>query len=178
MPARVARANYESMARKRLSMHKWNFATYPVALVYQGQRDVGRLQHAYIVPPDALRVHWVGLGPVRLDVWHLDTNRILAPINEALEALITFRAPESKWPADFAEAFITDLEALFIKALVRNPQDARMRERDAEVQFRTAMAADRRQGVSDHARPAGALARAWVGAATVEAAILPQHQNS
>lgn len=163
MPSRVAKANYEGMARRRLAMHAWSWAKLPVALVQQGERSVGRYRWAHLIPPQAIRVHWVGRGLHRIDDWSIDDGKILTAAPGPWEALITRRAPESDWSADFAEAFITDLEALFIMSLVRNPQDARMRQRDAEVAFRTAIAADRRQSPGPKIETGGRLVEAWIG---------------
>jgi hypothetical protein len=163
MPATIAKANYEGLAKRRLSMHTWSFASYPVKLVFQGERDTGMYRFAYMIPPEALRVHSVNVLAQRVRQYKLDNGKVLFPSAYDYEAMISHRAPESTWPADFAEAFIVELEALFLSSLVRNPQDARLRQRDAEVLFRTALAADKRQAPGPPAMTDGTLARAWRG---------------
>jgi hypothetical protein len=163
MPATVAKANYELMARKRLSKHTWSFASYPVLLVYQGEQTVGQMRHAYRVPPEALRVHWVGVGEQRLDDWKLTQGKIVTRIPGDYEALISHRAPESDWPDDFTEAFAVEMEALFIGSLQRNVQEARVRLKDANILFADAMAADKRQAPGPQVIRTGRLASAWLG---------------
>lgn len=163
MPAVVAKANYEIMARKRLSMHTWSFASYPVLLVYQGEQAVGQMRHAYRKPPEALRIHWVGVGEQRLDNWKLTQGKIVARMPGDYEALISHRAPEGDWADDFTEAFVTELEALFIQSLQRNIQEARVRFRDADALFARALASDKRQSPGPQVIRTGALASAWLG---------------
>lgn len=163
MPATVAKANYELMARKRLSRHTWSFASYPVALVYQGEQIVGQMRHAYRIPPEALRVHWVGVGSQRLDEWKLTQGKIVARVAGDYEALISHRAPESDWADDFTEAFVVEMESLFIGSLQRNVQEARVRLKDAEKLFSDAMAADKRQAPGPQVIRTGRLASAWLG---------------
>ncbi len=161
MPATIANANYEGMSRKYLSMHTWSFASYPVLLVPQGERDVGTLRFAYMVPPEALRVHSINVGLSRVTNYKINAGKILFYEAAEYEAMISHRAPESTWPADFCEAFITALEGLYLASLVRNPQEARIRQRDAEVMFRTALAADKRQSTGPRVQVAGPLVNAW-----------------
>jgi hypothetical protein len=163
MPAVVAKANYEIMARNRLSMHTWSFASYPVALVYQGEQTVGQMRHAYRKPPEALRVHWVGIGGQRLDDWKLTQGKIVARMPGEYEALISHRAPEGDWADDFTEAFVVQMESLFIGSLQRNVQEARIRMKDADVLFAKALASDKRQSPGPQVIRTGALASAWLG---------------
>jgi hypothetical protein len=163
MEARVANLNYEGIARKRLSMGPWSFASLPVTLVRVGERNVGRMRFAYQIPPESIHVLWVGMGDTRAERWSIDNGNILLDQDLAWEAKIATRAPESDWSPSFAEAFIVELEALCIGSLQRQPQESQMRAREAERMFRAALTADERQqtGVS-HLRP-GALAQAWRG---------------
>lgn len=163
MEARVARMNYEGMARKRLSMGPWSFSSLPVLLVRVGERNVGRMRFAYQVPPESIHVLWVGINDTRAGRWAIDNGNILLDVDAPWEAKIAVRAPESDWSPQFSEAFITDLEALFIGALQRQPQESQMRGRAADMMFRTALAADERQQTGVAAMRPGALAKAWRG---------------
>lgn len=166
MEARVANLNYEGLARKRLSMGPWTFASRPVFLVRAGERNVGRLRFAYQIPPESIHVLWVGLGETRAQRWSIDQGHVLLDSDQPWEARIAVRAPESDWSAAFSEAFIVELEALFMAALQRMPQEAQMRAREADRLFRIALAGDDRQQTGvQHLRP-GPLAQAWRGFAS------------
>lgn len=163
MPATVFNTNYAGIVAKRLSMHRWSFASMPVALVYQGERAVGQYRHAYVAPPETIRVHWVGSNIRRLIDWHMDDGKILTPFRGDWQALISRRVPESEWAPDFADAMVKEVEALFQASLVRQPEAARLLSRDAEELFRMAMVSDRRQVPGARAIRPGPLVMAQVG---------------
>ena len=162
-PAVIFNANYENMVKARLSMHTWSFASMPIALTYQGEREVGRLRHAYVIPPQALRVHWVGKQKQRLNEWAIDDGKILVEFEDDYEALISTRTSESDWNSDFQEALIIQIEALFLSGLMRQPEAARLRYKDADMAFRLAMVADKRQRTGAVALRDGTLIAAWTG---------------
>lgn len=163
MPATVFKTNYAGMVSKRLSMHRWSFASMPIALIYQGARENGQFKHAYMVPPQTIRVHWVGLDRQRLVNWHMDDGKILTECEGKWQALISRVVPESAWAPDFADAMVKDVEALFQASLARQPEAARLLSRDADALFQMALVADKRQTPGSQAIRPGALVAAHFG---------------
>lgn len=158
--SRVFRGNYETIVRKRLSAHSWSFASYPVKLVYQGEAEVGSFRHAFLMPPEALTLHWVGKERSRSTQWKLHKGKVLLPYQDEYEAIISHRAPESDWSAPFVDAMIEEIKVLFIETFQKNPETARILRKDVEALFRSAMALDKRQSPGPKATRDGSLIEA------------------
>ena len=151
--AKVAQSNYEGIIRAALTRHAWTFAKRTLELTYQGPVDLGAWRHAYVIPTDALNVRWVQLdsgNKLRASDYAIEGGRVLTRVTGDLQMVATTRVQEGEWPADFAEAIVVRLQALFIEALADKPQDARLLKRDAEGLMRDCITRDKRQepGVS------------------------------
>jgi len=79
--------------------------------------------------------------------WDLQDGYLLTYLGDGNELQIeaTYRALESRWPADFAEAVVIRMQAVFLEGLVDKWQDARLKEKDAEAKLQRAIARDKRQ---------------------------------
>lgn len=163
VPSTIIKTNYESIVSRRLAAHTYTFASYPVILVYQGERDAGALRHAYMLPNESIKVHWVGKQDARLAEWAINNGKILTRIKDDYEALISYRALESDWSPEFTDAMIQEVYALFVGSIRRDYEAARLIRRDAELLFRSALASDKRQHSSPPAMSAGKLVEAYSG---------------
>lgn len=174
--AKVATSNYEGIVRAYFARHAWTFATRTLDLTYQGEVELAGWGSAYQWPAEVMNIRYVVYAPnaaqttpagrrLRSGDYTIEDGRILTRFEEEvpLQVVATVRADEGDWSADFAEAVVTRLQALFLESLCDKPQDARLKERDAEAKIRDAIVRDKRQnpGVSFEVSP---LTEAWRGA--------------
>lgn len=153
--AQIAASNYEGIVASYLTMHAWTFATKTVNLTYVGEIDNDPYQHEFSWPTTVLNIRELRLDGRTLESGEFDIEdgRVLVFTDGALKASVTYRALENKWPADFSEAVVVRLQAVFLEGLVDRWQDARLKERDAEKKMLMAITRDKRQ------RPAGRVER-------------------
>lgn len=165
--ARVANSNYEGIVRAVFARHAWTFAKQTLDLTYQSEVELGPFDHAWVWPPEVVNIRYVMSSGHRLKTgdYSIESGRILTRgryDTDGLQIVATIRAEESNWPGDLSEAIVTRLQALFLEALCDKPQDARLKERDADQKLRDAIVRDKRQepGVAVTASP---LADVWRG---------------
>ncbi|WP_269219452.1 hypothetical protein [Brevundimonas vesicularis] len=118
-------------------------------------------------PAEVVNIRYVMANGCRLKTgdYSIESGRLLTRgryETDGLQIVATVRAHESTWPGDLSEAIVTRLQALFLEALCDKPQDARLKERDADQKLRDAIVRDKRQepGVAATASP---LADVWRG---------------
>jgi hypothetical protein len=116
----TAKLFYEATVAARLSARKWTFATEQWELNRLLSTPRTRWSVAWQLPTAALKVWWVGTGAdstVKFD--HLG-DKIFTDEGDILFCEATFRQVEAKWPADFTELIVTDLGAIFARAIPRD----------------------------------------------------------
>lgn len=153
--ARVANSNYEGIVAAYFARHAWTFAKRTLPLTYQSEVELGPWLHAFVWPVEVMNIRWVMRSGVNDGRWAgrrlrdgeyaIEGDRLLAMSDDPLQIVATIRAPESSWSADFGEAVVTRLHALFLESLCDKPQDARIKERDAEAKILNAITRDKRQ---------------------------------
>lgn len=113
--ALVAAINYEPIVRAELASCPWRFAMKQESLTLLAGKTLEDL-YAWQIPPDALDLRRVmkGADPVQYDRL---SDKIISEENEGLWAEYIWRAPEAHWPAYFADALVTRLEAVFWRSL-------------------------------------------------------------
>lgn len=156
--AMVATSNYEGIVRAAHARHAWTFATETKDLALEGPVTSGDYVWSWIIPAEVINVRWVQVNGRRLRTrdYVIQGRRILtiSPFTgSAPQVVATFRSPEGTWPDDFAEAMVVRLQGLFIESLADKWQDARLKIKDAEGQFQSAIVRDKRQQpptVPDH----------------------------
>jgi hypothetical protein len=153
--ARVARSNYEGIVAAYFARHAWTFAKRTLPLTYQGEVELGMWKHAFVWPAETVNIRsvmrsgandgrWAGYR-LRSGDYAIEGDRVLTLTDDPLQIVATIRAPEGDWSPDFAEAVVTRMQALFLEALCDKPQDARIKERDAEAKILNAITRDKRQ---------------------------------
>lgn len=116
----VAKLHYDPTVRARLASRKWTFATEQWELNKLLATPATRWAYGWQLPAELLKVWWVGTGPdsiVKFD--HLG-DKIFTDEGSGLFCEGTFRQVEAKWPADFTELIVTELGAIFARALPRD----------------------------------------------------------
>lgn len=162
--AKIAAANYEGVVGDMLERHAWTWATKTADLTLIGESDNNAWAYEYALPSDCINIRFVTREGVQIGAgeWTLEGNRVLVPVEADYQVTYTYRAPESAWPYNFGEAVVTRMQAVFLEGLLERPQDARLKERDAEAKLNRAILRDRRQ--SPAANPYRAsLTDAWIG---------------
>lgn len=164
VPAQIIKLKYEGIVCKRLSMFSWSFASMPVTLTYQNENGTEPLKYCYVLPIKALRIQWIGIEGRRLDRWVIRDGKIYTDYySDKLEAIILYRAKEGDWSPDFSECMVKEIEALFIRSLRRDAEIGRLIDRDVEILYRNAIAADKRQQPGIFANVEGRLINAHRG---------------
>ena len=166
--AQIATSNYEGIVSDYLTRHAWTFATKTVDLTYVGAIDNLPFGFEYSWPTTVLNIREIRLDGRTLESGEceIEDGRVLTFVeNEPLQASVTYRAPENKWPGDFSEAVVVRLQALFLEGLVDKWQDARLKEKDAESKMLRAISRDKRQRPAQRVERAK-LAERWRGLRT------------
>lgn len=146
--AQLVEAHYESLVETALTQHGWSFASKYAALTLLADEPTPPWSGLWGAPTEMLSLRWVQSGdsPIRLDwmeAWTASTKAIaiLQDVEEAT-AYFTFRAPESRWPADLAVAIQFRMEAVFLRSLEQYTE-ADNREGMASFLERRAMRRDK-----------------------------------
>lgn len=147
--SRLVDAHYEILVETALTQHGWTFASKSEDLTLLADDPVPPWSGVWAAPTDMLALRWVQMGgdsAVRLDwqeTWTASTKAIsiLQDVSEAT-AYFTFRAPESRWPADLAIAMQLRMEAVFLRSLEQF-SEADNREARAAFLERRAMRRDK-----------------------------------
>jgi hypothetical protein len=162
--ALVATSNYEGVVTDFLCRHGWTFATRTVDLTYVGTTTDEPWQYQFSWPSTVINIRQVRRSGRTLESgeYDLQDGKLLAYTDDALKASVVYRALESTWPADFSEAVVVRLQAVFLDGLEDKWQDARLKERDAENKLLRAIARDKRQRPAPRAERSK-LADMWRG---------------
>lgn len=164
-PALIANANYEGIVRAALTKHAWNgFANRTDDLTFQETVELGPWTSAFVHPADVLNIRYVMISGCRLDrgAYEIQQGRVLtcASSTTELQAVVSYRAGEDEWPDDFAESIVVRMQALFMEGLLDRWQDARLKQKDAELIMQAAIVRDKRQYPLPEAEN-NPLARTW-----------------
>lgn len=137
--AAVAASNYERVLGAELA-HPWTWTHTTRAL----NRVDGTLTTAWLYAyqvPDGVEVERIEVGG-RLVAWEAMSDLILCNAEDSVTAIGRWRPPVRNWPADFKNALIIRLEALFLRALGEAYAKAKDRDNDGDLAFRMARHAD------------------------------------
>ncbi|WP_292229319.1 hypothetical protein [Brevundimonas sp.] len=164
--ARVANSNYEGIVRAAFTRHAWTFAKQTLPVTYQSAVELGPYRHAWVAPSEVINIQYLMYRGQRLRSgdYAIESGRILTRDRyegATLQVVANVRAHESVWPGDLSEAIVTRLQALFLEALCDKPQDARLKERDADQKMRDAILRDKRQEPGVDVLTSAPLAEAW-----------------
>ena len=146
--ARLTEDHYEDIVEAALTQHGWTFASKHAALTLLADDPTPPWSGLWGAPTDMLALRWVQTGDSarRLD-WqeaYTASTKAIAILQDVSEATayFTFRAPEARWPQDFAKAIQLRMEAVFLRSLEQYTE-ADNREGRAEFLERRAMRRDK-----------------------------------
>lgn len=136
----VAASNYWRILGAEL-VHPWTWAHTTRRLVrVEGTGTDTSWLYAYQVP--------VGFEVERIEVggqpvaWESMSDLILTSAPDNVVAVGQWLPPIRDWPADFRNALVMRLEALFLRALSEDYEKAGARDKDADMAFRRARNGD------------------------------------
>lgn len=115
--AEVAKASYEQIVRAELTRGAWHFAEKDAALsTLAGEPLTGNWRYAYAVPSDLMKLIYVEQAGVPVD-YEIVGTAIFSNAGDAdMAARYIWRAPASRFSAEFVDALATRLEAVFLRA--------------------------------------------------------------
>ena len=143
--AEVASRLYPAVRDAVLSAHPWGFSLAHAALEAEGTEPLADFRHSFSLPADFLRAVSAGTGGRgRGLVYRIVGPRLLA---NAPSLILTYQrqAPESDFPAYFAQALITRLAAELCVPITANAGRALELLRLAEAELRLARLLDSQQ---------------------------------
>jgi hypothetical protein len=141
----AAGQDYEPMVQARLSSHRWRFATAQEDLVRLTDTPAGdQWEHAFQLPAGLLLLHGITRAgrPVEYDRYG---DKVFTNEDDGLVADYTFRADESRFPAYFATALMTELAHGFALNLARNRDLAATLAPMVNAEWQRARTADSQQ---------------------------------
>lgn len=161
--ARILKTHYEPTVKKWLTRHAWTWAMKSDVLVKSAETDTG--MYVYTLPSDLLNLRYITYNDQVVDQFfeYEDGELIFGYDSTELKAHYTWRVPEARWPADFAEVVVRDLYGRMIRALLNDFNEARTAEQEAEVLARRAMVRDKRQIRGRDHNPNPRMVASWKG---------------
>jgi len=122
----IAGQEYSPLVENLLTNHRWKFARKRVALNHLIEEPVIGWTDYWQLPSDLLDLHGVFISSNVPIVYERDQDKIACDYDEnhTLYAVYTASFAESFWPAYFVEVVTEALEAVFWRAIVRNPDQA------------------------------------------------------
>jgi hypothetical protein len=144
----VAGQVYEPKLRSILTTYRWRFAVNQFRLNRLTDTPTGRWSYAYQLPPDALAINAVTRAGSDV-IYDIYGDKIFTDEDDDLIADYMFRAPESKFPPAFTEAFVVELAAGFAFSIARNRELSKdLHTRADEVLWPKARSIDSQQQTS------------------------------
>lgn len=127
-PSLIIASNYQGIVDGYLTMHAWTFATKTVDLALVGAATSAKWAFEHSIPSEVLNIRVITRAGIDMESgdWDLEDGVVLANTDEALQAIVTYRVGESKWPADFAECVVMRIKALFMEGLLDKWQEAKL----------------------------------------------------
>ena len=142
---RVLSALYEGHVADKLTKHAWSWAQKSWPIIPVGQPNNDELWE-YRLPADLLSLTQVRVKGCAVDIRRKEGRSIFYPRKEdEMEVVGTYRAPEADWPADFAQAIITGLQARLMVSLLQDFPGGERVTRESERELRQAMVRDMNQ---------------------------------
>lgn len=138
----VAELNYEPIVKARMTKHRWSFLQSSQILVATAENQT-EWRYGYARPSNCLTPHEARWCRQKVDYVQFDLE-LRFKINEpAITLLYTERKNEGYWPADFCEAMVMHLEAMFLSGLYEDRTRAREKREEADFEFEKAMIRDK-----------------------------------
>lgn len=129
----IAGTNYEQVVTDALTGYPWRWATKTDTLVAIDGTLPGPWTYAYQLPTDILEIRGLMVDGSPVD-YERQGTKILCDVATSYDLTLTYlwRAPESIWPATFAEAITRQLEVLFLRGIGERYDEAEKREVKAD----------------------------------------------
>lgn len=160
-PARIVNTHYEPVVKAALTRHAWTWGKKTGLLAKSGQTPEGKF--LYALPSDLLNLRYVTYQDRKITIEEIVDGELVVPYDTDIYAHYTWRVPEARWPADFAEAIVTTLNAKLMRGLLNDFNEARNQEEQGERLLRRAMVRDKRQIKGREIDETPRMVRVWYG---------------
>jgi|JI10StandDraft_1071094.scaffolds.fasta_scaffold21140_9 hypothetical protein len=144
--ARVLNSHYELIVQEALTKHAYAWAKKSALLVKRSQTPEGR--YVYALPADILNLRYITYGSPDgrvVDVEETDEGLPILDWDSTFYGHYTWRVPEARWPADFADGIVKKLQAALKRGLLSDDNAAEALDELAEKKLRRGMVRDKRQ---------------------------------
>lgn len=159
--ARVLNSHYELVVQEALTKHAYDWATKNALLVKQSETPDG--EYIYALPPDILNMRYITHKGTRIDVVETEEGQPILPWDDSFYIHYTWRVPESRWPADFADGIVKKLQAVLKRGLLSDDSAAEALDEIAEKKLRRGMVRDKRQTRGRQVTTPGRMTQIWYG---------------
>lgn len=158
----AARFIYEGVVSTALTSFGFHFAGATAVLAYQGETG-RRPLFRYAAPADVLLPRKITLNDSPFRDYQIEGQAILCDVKtvDALRIHYTRRAPESDWPADFADGVIHVFAGRVAKGPLQMQDMGAQYEAQGRALLRAARARGRSAGGAPEREPDTPLVRAW-----------------
>ena len=160
-PARIVNTHYEPVVKAALTRHAWTWGKKTALLAKSGQTPEQKF--LYALPSDLLNLRYVTYNDRKITIEESVDGELVVPYDTEIYAHYTWRVPEARWPADFAEAIVTTLNAKLMRGLLNDFIEARNQEEQGERLLRRAMVRDKRQIKGREIDETPRMVRVWYG---------------
>lgn len=141
--ARVINSHYELIVQEALTKHAYMWATKKALLVKKGQTQED--WYIYALPPDCLNMRYITHNGLPVDVMETEEGEPILPRDDEFYLHYTWRVPEARWPADFADGIVKKLQAALKRGLLSDDNAAEALDEIADRKLRRGMIRDKRQ---------------------------------
>lgn len=159
--ARVLASHYELIVQEALTKHAYHWAKKKALLVKKTETPEGLW--TYALPPDCLNIRYITYRDNVVDVTETDEGEPILPENDELYIHYTWRVPEARWPADFADGIVKKLQAALKRGLLGDDNAAEGLDEIAELKLRRGMVRDKRQVRGRQVTTPGRMVQIWHG---------------
>ena len=159
--ARIINTMYEPVVKAALTRHAWTWGKKTQLLAKTGQTPEQKF--LYALPADLLNLRYVTYKDRKITIEEIVDGELVVPYDTEIYAHYTWRVPEARWPADFAEAIVTILNGKLVRGLLNDFNEARAQEEKGEQLLRRAMVRDKRQIKGREIDESPRMVRIWYG---------------